>query len=117
MAAKKSTQTQREATQPTAFLSPEEWENHMIAIAYQSMEERILNGTATGAELVYWAKAGSQKQREEIAKLKEENALLRAKTSAIESEKDRAAFYSEVLAALGGYRTRTKDDPVDPYVL
>ena len=49
-------------------------------------------------------------------KLREENALLRVKTSAIESEKDRAVFYREVVDALQSYRTETTDVPFDPYV-
>ena len=49
-------------------------------------------------------------------KLKEENALLRAKTSAIEAEKDRAGFYKDVIDALSSYRTETTEVPFDPYV-
>jgi len=98
------------------YLTPEEWENRLIALSYTAIEERILNGTATGAELVYFAKAGSAKQRQEIEKLKEENALLRARTSSIESEKERAVSYREVLEALNCYRTETNDVPFDPYV-
>lgn len=97
-------------------LSPEEWENRLIAKSFRLAEERIDNGTATAAEIVHFLKAGSARQREEMEKLKEENALLRAKTSAIESEKDRAVFYKEVIAALGRYKTESSDDPENPYV-
>lgn len=116
MAGKKSTQSTIEAQQSLPCLSPEDYENRLIALSYQAIETRILNGTATGAELVYFAKAGSQKQRQEIEKLKEENSLLRAKTSAIESEKERAVSYREVLDALNAYKTETTDVPFDPYV-
>lgn len=116
LAGRKSTKSQVEAQQSLPCLSPEEYENRLIALSYQAIEDRILNGTATGAELVYFAKAGSQKQRQEIEKLKEENSLLRAKTSAIESEKERAVSYREVLEALQYYRTETQDVPFDPYV-
>lgn len=116
MAGKKSIQSTSEAQQSLPCLSPEDYENRLIALSYQAIETRILNGTATGAELVYFAKAGSQKQRQEIEKLKEENSLLRAKTSAIESEKERAVSYREVLDALNAYKTETTDVPFDPYV-
>lgn len=116
MAGRKSSKSQDEAQRSLPCLSPEEYENRLIALSYQAIEDRILNGTATGAELVYFAKAGSQKQRQEIEKLKEENSLLRAKTSAIESEKERAVSYREVLEALQYYRTETQDVPFDPYV-
>ncbi len=98
------------------YLTPEEWENRLIALSYTAIEERILNGTATGAELVYFAKAGSAKQRQEIEKLKEENSLLRARTSAIEAEKERAVSFREVIDSLNCYRTETNDVPFDPYI-
>ena len=116
LAARKSTKTSDELCQSAPALSPEEWENRLIALSYDAVEQRILNGTATAAEYVHFLRAGSIKQREEMEKLREENALLRAKTSAIESEKDRAVFYREVIEALGRYRTETRDDPPDPYV-
>lgn len=116
LAAKKSTKTVEAVQQSSPYMTPEEWENRLIALSYDAVEQRILNGTATAAEYVHFLKAGSMKQREEMEKLKEENALLRAKTSAIESEKDRAVFYREVIAALGNYRTETIDAPENPYI-
>lgn len=96
--------------------TPEEWENRLIAKGYAAVEERIDNGTASAAEYTWILRAGSIKQRQEIEKLREENALLRAKTAAIESEKERGSLYREVLAAIGGYRTESTDEPPDPYV-
>lgn len=116
MAAKKSTKTNEAVLQSSPPLTPEEWENRLIALSYDAVEQRIINGTATAAEYVHFLKAGSMKQREEMEKLKEENALLRAKTSMIESEKDRAVFYREVIDALGRYRTESEDEPANPYV-
>lgn len=116
LAARKSTKTLGDIQQSAPMLSPEEWENRLIAKSFQLAEERIDNGTATAAEIVHFLKAGSVKQREEMEKLREENALLRAKTSAIESERDRAVLYRDVMAALSNYRTESLDDPDNPYV-
>lgn len=116
LAAKKTTKTEEAVQQSSPYLTPEEWENRLIALSYDAVEQRILNGTATAAEYVHFLKAGSLKQREEMEKLREENALLRARTSAIESEKDRSIFYKEVIAALGTYRTETTDVPENPYL-
>lgn len=116
MAAKKRNKTQDDFLDPVS-LSPEDWENRLIAKAFQAVEERIDNGTATAAEYVHFLKAGSVKQREEMEKLREENALLRAKTAAIESEKNRSEFYGRVLDALSTYRTESTDEPDDPFVL
>lgn len=116
MAARKSSKTQEKKQDTIPVMSAEEWENRLIAKSFRAVEERIDNGTATAAEYVHFLKAGSIKQREEMEKLKEENALLRAKTSAIESERDRASFYREVIEALSSYRTETTDEPFDPYI-
>ena len=52
-----------------------------------------------------------------MEKLQKENALLKAKTEAIESERDKAETYKEVIAALSSYRSESEDDyPEDPYV-
>ena len=115
LAARKSTKAQSDFPE-SALLTPEEWENRLIAKSFRAVEERIDNGTATAAEYVHFLKAGSAKQREEMEKLREENALLRAKTSAIESEKDRASLYRDVIAALANYRTESTDVPENPYV-
>ena len=115
MAAKKYTKTQDNFSDSVP-LTPEEWENRLIAKSYRAVEERIENGTASAAEYVHFLKAGSVKQREEMEKLREENALLRAKTSLIESEKDRSVFYKEVIDALSSYRTETRDDPFNPVI-
>lgn len=116
MAGRKSNKTKDENFDSRPPISPEEWENRLIAKSFRAVEERIDNGTATAAEYVHFLKAGSIKQREEMEKLKEENALLRAKTSAIESERDRTVFYKQVLEALSYYDTETKDEPINPYV-
>lgn len=116
MAARKSSKTDSKLLESAPALTPDEWENRLIAMSFSAVEQRIQNGTATAAEYVHFLKAGSMKQREEMKKLKEENALLRARTSAIEAEKDRAGFYREVIDALSSYRTETQDVPFDPYI-
>lgn len=115
LAAKKSAKSDEKCLNEAPALTPEEWENRLIAKSFKAVEERIDNGTATAAEYVHFLKAGSAKQREEMEKLREENALLRAKTSMIESEKDRAVFYREVLGALSTYRSESTDEPENPF--
>lgn len=116
MSAKKSMKTTDEVRQSAPLLTPEEWENRLIALSYQAVEQRILDGTASSAEYVHFLKAGSVKQREEMEKLQKENELLKAKTAAIESERNRGEFYKEVIDALSSYRTESPDELDDAYV-
>lgn len=119
MAARKS--TTKSASEPILqsppALTPQERENRLIALSYDAVEQRILSGTATAAEYVHFLKAGSLRQREEMEKLQKENALLKAKTEAIEREKDHNLDYRLVIEALTSYRSESEDDyPEDPYI-
>lgn len=116
MAAKKSTKSTDDVRQSAPILTPEEWENRLIALSYTAVEQRILDGTATSAEYVHFLKAGSLRQREEMEKLQKENELLKAKTAAIESEQNRSELYREAIVALGSYRTESPDEYDDAIV-
>ena len=97
-------------------LSPEARENQLISLAYDLVEERLLEGTATSQETTYFLKLASSKTRLENEKLMEENKLLRAKTEAIQAEKKNEEFYAKVLAALKIYNGQGRqDDEYDEY--
>ena len=97
-------------------LSPEARENQLISLAYDLVEERLLDGTATSQETTYFLKLASSKTRLENEKLMEENKLLRAKTEAIQAEKKNEEFYTKVLAALKKYNGQSsEDDEYDEY--
>lgn len=96
--------------------TPEERENQLIALAYDAVEARIRNGTASAAEYVHFLKAGSIKQREEMEKLQKENELLRAKTIAIESEKTKEELYRKAIEAMRSYAPPVDDEYDDSYL-
>lgn len=115
MSRKKSKADEQEVCRFPPAGTPEERENQLIALAYNAVEERIRNGTASSAEYVHFLKAGSIKQREEMDKLQKENELLRAKTEAIESEKARGELYRQAIEAMRSY-TSTMENYDDPYL-
>ena len=84
--------------------TPEEREQQIIALAIERMQQRIVDGTATGQELIHWAKLGSQKSKLEMERLREENQLLKAKTESIKSEKLVAEMFAEAIAAMKSYQ-------------
>lgn len=97
-------------------LSPEARENQLISLAYDLVEQRLLDGTATSQETTYFLKLASGKTRLENEKLIEENKLLRAKTEAIKSDKKNEEFYEKVLTALKKYNGQSRqDDEYDEY--
>ena len=117
MASKKSTESPEKPFSFPPAGTPEERENQLIALAYDAVEERIRNGTASSAEYVHFLKAGSMRQREEIDKLQKENEMLRAKTEALRSEQHREELYKEAIEAMRSYAPPTSDDiDEDPYL-
>lgn len=101
---------------PRPALTPEARESQLISLAYDLVEERLLDGTATSQETTYFLKLASSKTRLENEKLIEENKLLRAKTEAVQSEKKNEEFYAKVLAALKKYNGQSgQDDEYDEY--
>lgn len=97
-------------------LTPEARESQLISLAYDLVESRLLEGTATSQETTYFLKLASSKTKLENEKLIEENKLLRAKTEAIQSEKKNEEFYVKVLSALKKYNGQgSQDDDQDEY--
>lgn len=85
-------------------LTPEARENQLIAEAIDLAERQITEGTASAAVICHYLKLGSTKAKLENEKLQEENKLLRAKTEALESQKNVEQLYKDAIAAMSEYR-------------
>ena len=83
--------------------TPEGRENEMIMLAYQEVERRIRNHTATSQELVHFLRMGSEKERLEREKLEVETELHKVKAEAIESGKHMEELYNNAIAAMKLY--------------
>ena len=92
-------------------MAKEARENQLISAAIDLAEEKILDGSASSPIIVHYLKLGSIKAKLENEKLKEENKLLRAKTEALESQKDIKKLYQDALEAMSEYRGN--DDSYD----
>lgn len=84
-------------------LTDEARENRLISEALDLVEQRIRNGTASSQETTHFLKLGSTKHKLEIEKLRAENALLKAKTEALESQKKTEELFAEAIAAFKDY--------------
>lgn len=96
-------------------LSPEARENQMISLAVDLAEQQLRDGTASSQVITHYLKLGSMKAELEKEKLIEENKLLRAKTEAIENDKESRVAYEEVIRALRNYGGHGGDDEYDDY--
>lgn len=84
-------------------LTPEARESQLVSAAYDLVEERILNGTATSQETVFFLKMGSPRARLEREKLRKENELLEAKAESIKSMQRVEELYSKALQSMREY--------------
>lgn len=84
-------------------LTPEARENQLISLANDLAEKQLREGTASSQVISYYLKMGSQKERLERERLEEENKLLRAKTEALQSQKNMEERYIEAINAMKRY--------------
>lgn len=84
-------------------LTPEARENQMISHAVDLAEKQLIEGTASSAIIVHYLKLATVKESLEREKLIEENKLLRAKTEALQAEKQSAEAYIEAVKAMREY--------------
>src|SRR5438067_2436582 len=83
--------------------TPEGREHQMVALAYDLVEKRMREGTATSQETTHFLKLGSPREQLERERLRHENELLRVKMEAIESQKVVEELYREALTAMRTY--------------
>lgn len=94
--------------------TPEARENQLISMAWDRMEERVANGTATGGELLQIVKMGSMKERLDREMTAKKIELMQAKKEALESAKRIEELYGEAITAFRRYNGIFHDeDDVD----
>lgn len=108
-----STPGTRQSLRPA--ITPEARENQLISLAFDLAEQRLLDGTASSQEVTHFLKLGSSKAVLERDRLVEENKLLRAKTEALESQKEVKALYEEALRAMRNYAGQGDPDEYYEY--
>lgn len=84
--------------------------NQIAALAYDRVEERIRNGTASAQELVYFLRIGSIREQEELEMLELKKAETAAKTEAMKAAARSDEAYAEALAAFKSYKGSSDDD-------
>lgn len=78
-------------------------ENQLISLAYDLVEERLRNGTATSQETTHFLRMGSAKERLEREILKRDMELKEAKTDMMRSAKRVEELYANAMSAFRQY--------------
>ena len=104
-----SSENQEEFVSQLTASTPEGRENEMIMLAYQEVERRIRDHTATSQQLCHFLKMGSEKERLEREKLEVEMELQRVRADSIESGKYMEELYNNAIAAMKLYSGAEED--------
>lgn len=122
MARRKSvTQSERPRSPFPPALTPEAREQQLTSLAYDLVEQRLLDGTASSQETTYFLKLASTKTRLEAERQELENELIKAKTEQLQSQKRVEELYANAIKAMreyGGYGSQSydpDDEEVDDY--
>ena len=93
--------------------TPEARENQLIAMAFDLVEQRMRDGTASSQEVTHFLKRGSTKERVEKEILERQKDLITAKTESIQSAKRMEELYKDAMNAFSTYSgNRRGDDDV-----
>ncbi|MBQ0088369.1 MAG: hypothetical protein KBT27_03430 [Prevotellaceae bacterium] len=85
-------------------------ENIMINAAMNLAYQRLMDGTASSAEVVHFLKLGSTNARIEKEILEKQKDLIEAKTDAIHDSKKIEELYSEAIKSMRVYSGQATDE-------
>ncbi len=103
-----------DTSKASRFVHAEAKENECIALAYDLVEQRLRDGTATSQETTHFLRMGSAKEKREALLLEKQLELMEAKKQSLEAAKRIEALYSEAIKAVQSYGspvTMGGDDP------
>lgn len=84
-------------------LTPDARENQLISLAIDLVERRLIEGTASSQETTHFLKIGSSTAKIEKRILEKQEALLEAKTQAMQSAQRVEELYDEAIKAMRNY--------------
>lgn len=96
--------------------TPEAREAQLVALAYDRVEQRLLDGTASGQEITAIIKLGSEKAKLEREKLIYETEVLKSKKQVLDAQKRTDEMYIKAMEAMKSYMG-IEEIPDDPYIL
>lgn len=92
-------------------LTDESRENYLSSLALDLAEKQLQDGSASPLVIAHFLRQGSPRAQLEREKIRQENALLAAKTAAIESAGNEEQMYENAIEAMKRY-SRTSDELV-----
>lgn len=96
-------------------LNPENRENQLIALAVNSAEQQLMNGTASSQIIVHYLKLAAERERAKLENelLEKKILLAQAKTEAIASEARSEQLFAQAIEAMRRYQGGDNDTDED----
>lgn len=90
--------------------TPEQRESQMISLAFDLVEKRLREGTATSQETTHFLKLGSSREKLEQLEKKHDIELKQAKKEAIQASQRIEALYDDAIKAMRRYQGQGSDE-------
>lgn len=87
-------------------------QERMIMRAYDLVEQRLMDGTATSQETTHFLKLASEKERLDLERQKQEIELAKAKIAALEAEREKEQWYEAAVKAFKSYQGDDDDEDI-----
>lgn len=95
--------------------TPEGREAQLVGMAEKEAARRIMNGTASSQLLTHFLKLGTEREKLERERIRQQNRLDEAKILQIESEEKAEKKYQEAVNAMKKYSGYYEEDIDDDY--
>lgn len=96
-------------TEGKKAFSAEQRTQQLVGLAYDLAEKRLIEGTASSAEVVHFLKMGTQESKLKESLLESQATLATSKAAAIEDARSNEISAKEAIEALKDY-SPTKDE-------
>lgn len=93
--------------------TPEGRENQLVSLAYDLVEERFKDGTASATETVHFLKLGSTRERLEQRRLEAEVQLQLAKVESLGSQARMEELTAQAITAMRSYQSGQQEPDYD----
>lgn len=94
-------------------LTPEARENQLISLAVDLAEQQLRDGTASSQVITHYLKLGTEKEKLERERLREDINVLKAKARAYDSSEEIKVLYADALNAMKRYSGMGDDKAYD----
>lgn len=108
MATKRADGTNSAARRPTAK-TPEGRELQLQSLAFDLAEKRLMDGTASAQEIVYLIKSANIREKLELERIRNQNALDEARVQQIHAQQGQEELLDKAIRAFTVYQGREED--------